>query len=188
MKFVKRIVSVMLVLMLALSINVTVFADEATPRVDITIQPSDGSYSHYSVSANVGQSMYSIVDSIGNANWTEVPDWENPEVIHEALVSLDGKASTPINGASEIDRNKLLAKGYNYNSITWYESLPGYGLISNNDSGYTYIYAGYDWTYSSNINPYIWDYMCCYNVSAGEVVQLTYDFTVSVWTSDYPIA
>lgn len=33
----------------------------------------------------------------------------------------------------------------------------------------------------------IWDYMCCYNVQANEIINLTYDFTVSVWTTTTPL-
>lgn len=45
-----------------------------------------------------------------------------------------------------------------------------------------------DTTYSSNKSTQIWDYMCCYNVKADEVVELVYDFTVSEWTTTTPLA
>ncbi len=45
----------------------------------------------------------------------------------------------------------------------------------------------YDWTYSSNQQSEIWDYMCCYYLQESEIVELVYGFNVSVWTSSYPL-
>ena len=113
-------------------------------------------------------------------------------LLEEETYALNGYgayASTKFDSTVARDRANLAKKGYNYSTITWYTgALQGYGLIKQEGSNYTYIYAGYDWTYSSNKSAQIWDYMCCYNVKADEVVELVYDFTVSVWTTTTPLA
>ncbi len=187
MKHVKKVVALVLALVMALSFNVMVYASGSAPYVNVTIQPRDGSSSTFTLTASVGETMKQVLDRRGTATWTEVPDYYDSEMTHYALVSFEGYASTPIDITSTVDQGKLQAKGYNYADITWYDSLPGYGLISYDGTNYTYIYAGYDWTYSSNLNSSIWDYMCCYTLSSDEIVELNYGFNVSVWTSSYSL-
>jgi hypothetical protein len=183
MKHVKKVAALVLALVMALSLNLTVYASGAAPYVVVTIQPSDGSSSTFTMTASAGETMQQVVNRHGTASWREVADYYDSELTHDALISFEGKSSTPIDITNAVDQGKLQAKGYNYANITWYDSLPGYGLISYDGTNYTYIYAGYDWTYSSNLNAEIWSYMCCYTLSADEVVQLNYGFNVSVWTS-----
>lgn len=190
MKTTRRILSMVLVLMMVLSLSVTAFADGVTPRVEVTIQPSDGTTSTSTLYGTEGQSLYNLLDDTNEADWETVNDYYQPGVTHEALVSYKGYASQGISN-TEIDRAKLQAKGYSYDSISWLgNSHPGYGLISTSTSGettsYTYIYAGYDWTYK-NADGEIWTYMCCYDLEADDVIQLTYAFGISVWTTTTPI-
>lgn len=197
MKTTRRILSMVLVLMMVLSLSVTAFATSTTPRVEGTIYNEDGTTSTFELSATAGQSMYNIIGA-NNATWKTVTDWEDPDTTHQALVSYRNKSATPFNSNSAIDKTRLAAAiaadeeitiEINLDNVTWYTgTLMGYGLVSQSGSNYTYIYGGYDWTYSSNLHPKIYDYMCCYNVASNEVVQLVYGMTVAVWTTTTPIA
>ena len=123
-------------------------------------------------------------------DWKPVADYYNPSTIRYALNGYGAYASTKFDKNYAQDVKNLTDKKYDVSKITWYTgAYQGYGLIDYDETTgeYTYIYAGYDWTYSSNLSPQIWDYMCCYNVQATEVVQLVYEFTVSEWTTTTPL-
>ena len=193
MKMAKRILSLVLVLVMFASLSVTAFADTpATPYINVTVKNSrSGATGSWTVAATTGASVKSALDA-DTAHvpyWDTVQDYYDSSKTHSALVSYGGYATTKFDSTVARDRANLAKKGYNYSTITWYTgALQGYGLIKQEGSNYTYIYAGYDWTYSSNKSTQIWDYMCCYNVQADEVVELVYDFTVSVWTTTTPLA
>lgn len=198
MKTTRRVLSLVLALMMFLSLSVTAFATEATPRVEGTIYNEDGTVTTFELAANVGQSMYDVIGET-NAEWETVDDWNDPEVTHEAMISYRGKSSTPFDSSKAVDKTRLeaaiedpvnqITTTIDLDKVTWYTGTrQGYGLVSEVNGVYTYIYGGYDWTYSSNYNTRIYDYMCCYNLSAGEVVQLVYGMTVAVWTTTTPIA
>ena len=193
MKMAKRILSLVLVLATLACLSVTAFADTpATPYIQVTVASSrSGATDSWTVAATTGESVKSALDTdtVHARDWKEVADYYNPSTIRYALNGYGDYASTKFDSTKAADRANLTKKGYNYKNITWYTGdLQGYGLIKQDGSNYTYIYAGYDWTYSSNKSAQIWDYMCCYNVQADEVVQLVYDFTVSVWTTTTPLA
>lgn len=195
MKMAKRILSLVLVLVMFASLSVTAFADTpATPYINVTVKNSrSGATPSWTVAATTGASVKSALDAdtAHAITWDTVQDYYVAGKTHSALTSYGGYASTKFDSTVAKDRANLAKKGYSYSTITWYTgALQGYGLISKNETTgeYTYIYAGYDWTYSSNKSTQIWDYMCCYNVQADEVVQLVYDFTVSVWTTTTPLA
>lgn len=193
MKMAKRILSLVLVLVMFASLSVTAFADTpATPYINVTVKNSrSGATPSWTVAATTGASVKSALDAdtAHVPNWDTVQDYYDSSKTHSALVSYGGYATTKFDSTVARDRANLAKKGYNYSTITWYTgALQGYGLIKQEGSNYTYIYAGYDWTYSSNKSTQIWDYMCCYNVQADEVVELVYDFTVSVWTTTTPLA
>ena len=193
MKMAKRILSLVLVLAMVACLGVTAFADTpATPYINVTVKNSrSGATTSWTVAATTGASVKSALDA-DTAHvpyWDTVQDYYDSSKTHSALVSYGGYATTKFDSTVARDRANLAKKGYNYSTITWYTgALQGYGLIKQEGSNYTYIYAGYDWTYSSNKSTQIWDYMCCYNVQADEVVELVYDFTVSVWTTTTPLA
>ena len=193
MKMARRILSLVLVLVTLACLSVTAFADTpATPYIQVTVASSrSGATDSWTVAATTGESVKSALDTdtVHARDWKEVADYYNPSTIRYALNGYGDYASTKFDSTVVADRTNLAKKGYNYKNITWYTGdLQGYGLIKQDGSNYTYIYAGYDWTYSSNKSAQIWDYMCCYNVQADEVVQLVYDFTVSVWTTTTPLA
>ena len=193
MKMAKRILSLVLVLVMFASLSVTAFADTpATPYINVTVKNSrSGATTSWTVAATTGASVKSALDAdtAHAIDWNTVQDYYDATKTHSELASYGGFATTKFDSTVARDRANLAKKGYNYSTITWYTgALQGYGLIKQEGSNYTYIYAGYDWTYSSNKSAQIWDYMCCYNVQADEVVELVYDFTVSVWTTTTPLA
>ena len=193
MKMAKRILSLVLVLVMFASLSVTAFADTpATPYINVTVKNSrSGATTSWTVAATTGASVKSALDAdtAHAIDWNIVQDYYDATKTHSALASYGGFATTKFDSTVARDRANLAKKGFNYSTITWYTgALQGYGLIKQDGSNYTYIYAGYDWTYSSNKSAQIWDYMCCYNVQADEVVELVYDFTVSVWTTTTPLA
>lgn len=194
MKTAKRLLSLVLVLAMVACLGVTAFADTpATPYINVTVKNSrSGATDSWTVAATTGASVKSALDTDAAhaRDWKEVADYYNPSTIHYALNGYGSYASTKFDKNYAQDVKNLTDKKYDVSKITWYTgAYQGYGLIDYDETTgeYTYIYAGYDWTYSSNLSPQIWDYMCCYNVRATEVVQLVYEFTVSEWTTTTPL-
>lgn len=197
MKMAKRILSLVLVLAMVACLGVTAFADTpATPYINVTVKNSrSGATDSWTVAATTGASVKSALDTdtVHARDWKPVADYYNPSIIHYALNGYGAYASTKFDKNYAQDVKNLKDAGYTdaaIKKITWYTgAYQGYGLVSYDETTgeYTYIYAGYDWTYSSNLSPQIWDYMCCYNVQATEVVQLVYEFTVSRWTTTTPL-
>lgn len=161
MKMAKRILSLVLVLVMFASLSVTAFADTpAIPYINVTVKNSrSGATDSWTVAATTGASVKSALDA-DTAHipyWNTVQDYYDSSKTHSALVSYGGYATTKFDSTVARDRANLAKKGYNYSTITWYTgALQGYGLIKQEGSNYTYIYAGYDWTYSSNKSAQIW--------------------------------
>lgn len=207
MKRIRRVLSLVLAMVMVLSMGVNTFADDiTTPYINVQVVHSrSGQTPVWQVSATTNQSVKDALDVVEKdeseliegedasdvtIKWKPVADYYNSSITHYALTYLRGYESTGFDSSYEQDCDLLAEKEYDYEDITWYTgAYKGYGLV-NYDAAtgtYTYIYAGYDWTYNSNLSSSIWDYMCCYNVRSNEVVQLTYDFNVSVWTSTVPM-
>lgn len=205
MKTTKRVLSMVLALMMFFSLSVTAFADTtdtvvAAPDMTVKVVTSpNGTTTNWTVPANVGETVETALNKVETIGvtifWNEVNDYYVPTKTHNALYSLRGYQSTGFDPENATDVANLIShstfEAEDIEDITWYTgSLQGYGLVNYNTSTgvYSYVYAGYDWTYSSNVSSQIWDYMCCYEVQENEAVTLTYDFTVSQWTTTTPIA
>lgn len=181
----------LLALTMVLALSTNVFANTAAVSVQVTVANSrSGVTDSWNVVADSARSVKEALDAdpLHTPGWSEVRDYYNPSVTHYALSSYGGFASTKFNSAYEEDQERLAEAGYDYSEITWYDgAYQGYGLVGINGNEYTYIYAGYDWTYRSSSHSDIWDYMCCYYPQAGEEIYLVYDFTVSEWTTTSPL-
>lgn len=205
MKTTSRILSMVLALVMVFSLSVTAFATGVTPRVDVTVKSSTGAtVKSFSITDNVtvGKSVYSVVNGYkaqGAAKWNTVTDYYDPNITHKALETYAGYTTRVLNTSDAADlarvRTEVKKQGYtdaDVDGIVWLSgNYAGYGLLKETTSGttttYTYVYAGYAWTYSSSIQGEIWDYMCCYNLKANEVISLVYDFNVSVFPRTTPL-
>lgn len=190
MKTTRRFLSMVLALMMILSLSVTAFATEATtPKVVITIDAPDGTpVAPITISGHVGDSVESVVKSKSTlaSEWNEVSDYYQPSVKHDALVSLNGYRAVAASASREKDIAALEAAHYDVSKLQWISGRPGYAQLEyNEETGeYHYLYAGYDWTYSSDKTGDIWTYMCCYNLRADETVSLTYKLQITDWWTE----
>lgn len=200
MKMAKRILSLVLVLVMFASLSVTAFADTpAKPYINVTVKNSrSGATPSWTVAATTGASVKSALDAdtAHAISWNTVQDYYDPSKIHSALASYAGFGSTGFDKdyAGDVANLKAAGKGYDddaIEAIDWCSGIyQGYGLVEHDEAAgtYTYVYAGYDWTYTNADGGEIWDYMCCYNVSADEVIYLTYGFTVTdPWVRTAPL-
>lgn len=199
MKRAKRILSLVLVLVMFASLSVTAFADTpATPYVQVTVENSrSGATDSWTVAATTGKSVEFALEAQKGTfypDWDPVADYYNPSITHDVLTSYGRVGGTMFEKAG-FDKSKatdvalLIAAGYDQETIDGIQwctgEYQGYGLVDEDEAAgtYTYIYAGYDWTYSSTKSAKIWDYMCCYNVQADEIIYLKYGFNVTEeWT------
>ncbi|MDR1069497.1 MAG: hypothetical protein LBL37_01745 [Gracilibacteraceae bacterium] len=182
MKKTSKVFAIIFAAALALTLfTAPVLADPGTAVIDIYI---DGEY-YFSLDADVeaGTTVYDAINQ--NAEtlepvWTLVPDYYVPNVYWHVLASLMGAGSDPIGEAS------------GFEAEAWSTINPGYGLVSvdydeNDDPiAYNYVYAGYDWVYSVNgVQPGTL-YMDVYDLSDGDVIELSYDLQIWEWTESSP--
>lgn len=205
MKMAKRILSLVLVLVMFASLSVTAFADTpATPYVQVTVENSrSGATDSWTVAATTGKSVEFALEAQKGTfypDWDPVADYYDPSITHDVLTSYGRVGGTMFEKAG-FDKSKatdvalLIAAGYDQETIDGIQwctgEYQGYGLVDEDEAAgtYTYIYAGYDWTYSSTKSAKIWDYMCCYNVQADEIIYLKYGFNVTEeWTQGNRLA
>lgn len=181
MKMVKRILSLVLVLAMVACLGVTAFADEAGTA---TIKIVAGGETT-TIEGTAGKTLYTVLEEaeengdLNTVEWTQVKDWEKPDVIHQALTQIDGNASKTGTAAD--------LAGTKFSSVTEDAAVsghPGYYLVDQNGDTYHYVYVGYDWTYTSSTVNYgdLYTYMCCYTLTAGETVVITYSLQITDWT------
>lgn len=187
MKMAKRILSLVLVLVMFASLSVTAFADDAgTVTINIVV---DGVTDPHTAPAGITlqKALNNLYDEgeIEEPQWKRVADWEHPDVTHYALTGIGDVVSktgttTDLHAANQyltLDEDDAVA------------NHPGYYLISS-DNGYHYVYVGYDWTYTSTTvnNGNLYTYMCCYTLTAGETVTITYSRQITDWTQENPLS
>jgi hypothetical protein len=181
MKSWKKLISLALVLVMALSLSLTAFA---APNSGVaTISVNNGKTTTVkTVTLTDGMTLYTALNNSFasmNPDWTDAEDYYTPGVYHKALLSLDGKGSTPVGAASGIAAE------------AWSTKNPGYGLVSVSKdesgtiTGYNYVYVGKDWTYK-NADGDIWVYMDQYVLQPGDEITITYSQQVSYWTATTP--
>lgn len=181
MKMAKRILSLLLVLAMVACLGVTAFADDAgTATIKIVV---DGETTTITGSAN--QTLDEVLDQaaekgfIGTVEWNPVRDWEKPDVIHKALTGIgDNVAETGT--SADLANSK-------FSDVTEDAAVPGhpgYYLVGQDGNTYHYVYVGYDWTYTSTTvgGGDLYTYMCCYTLTAGETVTITYSLQITDWT------
>lgn len=181
MKNTRRALSLLLVLMMVLSLNLTAFAETTeNATIDYYI---DGDY-YYSYSFDSGISVMDALksDSDAQAVFSENPFTDKFGKPAYVLLSMMEAGSLPVNGAD-----------YGITAEAWSTINEGYGLVSvdrdaeGNITAYNYVYTGYDWTYKVfDVNGNEVDvselYMNQYVIQPGDTVVLDYAFQEVYWT------
>lgn len=196
MKKIRRLLSIVLAMVMVLSMNVAAFAEESTlPKIVVTIDTEDVQFTQtYTAAAGITleAAVRNYVDL--EQSWSTVDDWEIEGVTHQVLDSLRGMSTTaaPSNNAT---KNLITSAGYDFQE--WVSGYTGYARLVSTASDpypYHYLYAGYGWTYTSNLHmtgdeyDYISSYMCCYTLSENETIYLTYKLSLSPWYTATPLA
>lgn len=184
MKMAKRILSLVLVLVMFASLSVTAFAEDTnTATIKIVV---NGETESYTVALTEGmtaktalEALYAA-DKISLPKWNPVADWQNPSVTHYALTAIGRVASKTGTTEDMHEAQKFL----NVQETAAVANHPGYYLVEQNGNSYHYVYVGYDWTYTSTTvgGGDLYTYMCCYTLTAGETVTITYSLQITDWT------
>lgn len=199
----KRLISLVMVFVLVLSLGTVALATQNHPAVT----PGTGTATIYVVANGTPQYYGSISgttleDGLNNltatATWTEVPDWSNSSIHHDALTSLYGYAATT-GTFSDLTNGTYTYEGvaYTANNTTPVSNHSGYYLLktvpnvldptdNTNKTQYHYLYIGKDWVYSDNVSGTIYSYMCCYALNSQTII-LTYAVQPTAWSTFTPI-
>lgn len=183
MKLKKRFLALVLAMIMVMCMSVTAFAENTNGVSTIQIVV-DGQSEVYQVSS--GQTVKGALDylaSIGeieSPSWTVVADWYNATITHYALIGI-GEDNVSMAGAAKDLAGTVFSNVQESDAVSGH---PGYYLVGQNGNTYHYVYVGYDWTYTSTAvnGGNIYTYMCCYTLTAGETVTITYGKQVSDWT------
>lgn len=184
MKMAKRILSLVLVLAMVACLGVTAFAEDTnTATIKIVV---NGETESYTVTLTEGMTAKTALETlyeegeIEEPHWNPVADWQNPSVTHYALTAIGAVESAT--GTTEDLHNA--GKFLNVKETAAVANHPGYYLVEQNGNSYHYVYVGYDWTYTSTTvdGGDLYTYMCCYTLTAGETVTITYSLQISDWT------
>lgn len=185
MKMTKRILSLVLVLTMLICQSVTAFADGTTATINIKVEGTIVN----TIDGESGLKLYDVLESkedeIGTVDWIEVSDWQDASIKYKALTAIDGVESAPGTATDVMAKTSYTGITEEVNAVA---DHPGYyQIFDTTDGTYHYVYVGYDWTYSSTLHDYIDVYMCCYTLTAGETITISYDLTCADWTQASPI-
>lgn len=181
MKMAKRILSLVLVLAMVACLGVTAFADTASTGTATINVVANGRTK--TIQGTAGNKLSDVLDAniktLGKIKWNTVTDWQDASVTHKALVGIGNNVSkagttADLAGTAFADVKETAAVS----------GHPGYYLVGQNGNTYHYVYVGYDWTYTSTTvgGGDLYTYMCCYALTAGETVTITYSLQITDWT------
>lgn len=184
-KTLKRTLAIVMAVAMLCALSVSVFA-AGSASLQIVLPSGALTAVNYSIPDD-GATVYdAVVDKYAayNLTWETVPDWYDPEVTWEALTGMT------INGITYETRAMTASERTTYNvpTATWSNNpnYAGYGLISVDNGVYTYIYAGFDWTYKVN-NQNMYSYMEDVDINSNDNVVLTYSAQITTWPQNYAI-
>lgn len=183
MKKMKKLLSMVLVLSMVLSLNMTAFAAADAATLHIIVDGID--YMTKTVDSEI-----SVMDALKAESDLEAY-FSDPFTDYDgntayALITLMGAGSMPADGPSSGE------------TVTaWSSSNPGYGLVSTDVDAagtitYTYIYIGYDWTYtvtdSTGADVDVSSlYMNQYTIQDGDTITVDYAYQRVVWSTTTPV-
>jgi hypothetical protein len=139
----------------------------------------------WEIIGNVGDSVYTAImanDNPRGADFDPVPDYYEPEITRQALISLEGLSSTP-GTIADVPYSYIIQ----YPTMSAVANHPGYFLLESSSQQYHYLYVGKDWVYryegGSNLNIYMDQ---CYP-AANSVIEVSYGPQATDWTQTTPI-
>ncbi len=192
----KKILAMVLALMMVLSMGATAFAAEEPEDITVTLSvvnedPTGEAFEDVDVTLPDGSTIYTLLTEYNRSNGdTGDVLWTTTGSTYGDSWYLDSMSYGGADYATE--PSEKAPANYNIAENAWYK---GYGLLSvnKNDDGttsYTYLYAGYAWTYDVEGNPNHQDVntttMNQFHLSAGDKVVLTYQLQITQWTQDKP--
>lgn len=183
MKNMRKLLSLVLALMLLLSLSVNAFAAENAATINITVEGEP----------YITQPIDSAISV--KAALQSNPDWE--AVFGDPFTDIYGNEAYALISLMEYGSDPADGPSSGKTAEAWSTVNPGYGLVGTgtNEAGqttYTYIYVGYDWTYSvRNASGAEVDvselYMNQYIIQDGDVVTVDYAFQDVTWTTTTPL-
>jgi hypothetical protein len=145
-KTMKRTISLVMAIAMLFTLSATAFA-AGTTSLQIVLPSGALTAENYTI-PNDGATVYdAVVEKYAayDPSWSIIQDWYDPDIVWEVLISMT------INGVTYASRAMTASErtAFNVPTATWSNNpnYAGYGLISVNNGVYTYIYAGFDWTY-----------------------------------------
>ncbi len=177
-KTLKRTLAIVMAVAMLFALSVSVFAAGS-----VSMQIVLFSYEMDAEQFNYLNNNTTVYDAVVATYGTYSPSWK-PGITPKILTGMTIDENAYVSRAMDADERVA----FNVPTATWSNNpdYAGYGLISEVNGVYTYIYAGFDWTYTVNGNP-VYDYMNEYNLSNGDVVVLTYSEQIVTWPQENPI-
>ncbi len=179
MKTTRKLLSLVLALVMLVSLSVTAFAaDAGTATINVV---ANGKTTTITVDAGqkLNAALNKNVRKLGKLTWDTVNDWQEAGVTHQVLKGIGTNVSKT--GTTADLAGSQFASVQEAAAVSGH---PGYYLVDQDGDSYHYVYVGYDWTYTSTTvnGGDLYTYMCCYTLTAGETVTITYSLQITDWT------